>query len=65
MRINLHKVNANATSGEVLRQKYDNLDNAGILNLVEMAKRGDMRDESRIEMAVTIAAERGLVTIEE
>lgn len=65
MRINLHKVNANATSGDVLRLKYDNLDDAGILNLVEMAKRGDMRDESRIEMAVTIAAERGLVTIEE
>lgn len=65
MRINLHKVTANASSVDVLRLKYDNLDDAGILNLVEMAKRGDMRDESRIEMAVTIAAERGLVTIEE
>ena len=65
MRINLHKVTANTSSVDVLRLKYDNLDDAGILNLVEMAKRGDMRDESRIEMAVTIAAERGLVTIEE
>ena len=65
MRINLHKVTANTSSVDVLRLKYDNLDDAGILNLVEMAKRGDMRDESRIEMAVTIAVERGLVTIEE
>jgi len=62
--VDLSRVTTIVTVSECLRTKYDKLDDAGILNLVHMAKNETMKDPSRIDMAVEIAEERGLVTID-
>ena len=61
--IDLSKVTTIRSAAETVEAKYAKLDDAGILNLVEMAQRGEMKDKMRIGIAVQLAEERGLVTL--
>lgn len=63
MSIDLTKVTTIRSAAETVEDKYRRLDDAGILNLVEMAKAETMKDPMRIGIAVGIAKERGLVTV--
>jgi len=62
--MDLSKVMTIRSSQDLIEAKYQKLDDAGIINLVEMAKDGSMKDSRRIAIALDIAKERGLVTIE-
>ena len=63
MTVDLSKVTTIRSAAETVEDKYQRLDDAGILNLVEMAKSGTMKDPMRIAIAIDIATERGLVTV--
>lgn len=61
MPIDLSKYTTIRTARETVEEKYRKLDDAGILNLIEMAKNGTMKDLMRIDVAAAIAVERGLL----
>ena len=60
----LSKVTVIRSSGECLYDKYNALDDAGVVNLIEMAQRGEMTNPARIEAALQVATERSLVAVE-
>lgn len=63
MSIDLSKYTTIRSAAETVEDKYRKLDDAGILNLIEMAKAGTMKDPMRINIALTIATERELVSV--
>ena len=65
MTIDLSNVTLVKTARESVEDKYQEMDDDGIRNLIEMAKTGVMKAEYKIDAAVAIAVERCLVTVDD
>jgi len=63
MTTDLSKITVIRTSSQCIEDKFEALDDAGVANLVAMALSGDMTNPLKIDIAVRIATERGLIEV--